>query len=162
MRKTIAIADLVATANHQLAYTHNREGRQAIAYLLEAALHDADAYAGFGYLPSELDGEHRLTASYDDTRRFYHCPVTGGRGGHRIRSLYEAVRWVVQDVRQSYEVSPVDAVKHARDTISIAELDTDSPSGWAYRLVLEAEPRLLDQAVQARYGYRSTDPSVPA
>ena len=166
MRKTANIADLIATANHQLAYAGTREARRGIAGLLEAVLHDANAYAGYGYLPSELNARAGLIDDYDDTRRFYFSPTTHHRGGNQLRSLYEAARWVIQDERQATaqdapRPSPVEAIKRAR-SLSVPDLDPTSAAHWAYVLVLEAEPALLDRAVRARYGMRADDPNTPS
>jgi hypothetical protein len=50
---------------------YDRE-RSGIASFLEALLHDADAYRGFGYLPTEWNaGGTALRDDYDDTRRRY-------------------------------------------------------------------------------------------
>jgi len=62
-RKTVAIVDLIDTANAMLADSIDecRDGRIAIAVYLERILMDANAYRGFRF----IDGT-------DETRRSYY------------------------------------------------------------------------------------------
>lgn len=73
IRKTIAIADLVATTNRMLAVTADdmREFRTGVAAVLESALNATGNYAGYSFLASELDNDGAPILGYDDTRRVY-------------------------------------------------------------------------------------------
>ncbi len=53
-RKTASIATILKRTNHRLLNSTAEPGfRQGITSALEAILHDADLYAGFGYLTDE-------------------------------------------------------------------------------------------------------------
>lgn len=68
-RKTIPVADLKSRANVILAHSLPSEEatRQGVAALLEEALHMANAYRGFLYLP----GNNPDQPDRDETRRRY-------------------------------------------------------------------------------------------
>lgn len=86
-RKTVAIADVVAKVNRMIEVSpdDHKQGRYALATLLESVLLDTDNYAGYNYLTSEFkkDGEagiwdnlpnppsSQLRVGYDDSRRVY-------------------------------------------------------------------------------------------
>jgi hypothetical protein len=78
-RQTVRVVDIVARANLQLAQPDCARGgvymsadvRRGIIAALEPVLHQADAYAGFRYLRSELNDDGTLRPQYDDTRREY-------------------------------------------------------------------------------------------
>ena len=79
-RKTIPVAEVVRRGNHMLAESvpGAREGRIAIAILLEDVLMATGNYKGFQYLASEYlpaaeqtDG-NVLRPDYDDSRRRYY------------------------------------------------------------------------------------------
>jgi hypothetical protein len=79
MRKTIPVSTVIERANHFLSNSEDAQTveRQATANLLETLLHDADAYAGFGYLASAKVVHHydrppaEQTTIEDETRRVY-------------------------------------------------------------------------------------------
>jgi hypothetical protein len=79
MRKTISVSTVIERANHFLSNSEDAQTaeRQATANLLETLLHDADAYAGFGYLASAKVVHHydrppaEQTTIEDETRRVY-------------------------------------------------------------------------------------------
>jgi hypothetical protein len=162
------LAELVHTANRHLAYAQNQAERLAVAHLLEDVLHSADAYRGYGYLPSEWVqllplGEVRLRTEaegFDDTRREYYAP-SGPAAPHDLRW---AVRLVVIDQRLSHPdlyVSPADAVDHVLNTMTTADPaplgattvhDDGTDTAKAYRLVLQSTPGLREMAVEAVYG----------
>ena len=74
-RKTVSVEFVKERANAFLANSEDgmAEMRKGIAALLESVLFEANAYKGFGYLPSELSDEfpNPLKEGYDDTRRRY-------------------------------------------------------------------------------------------
>lgn len=78
-RQTVPVAELVRRTNRMLAAPGStREGRQALASLLEEVLQQTGQYKGFGYQPSEYlpateqTDTNVLRAGYDDTRRRYY------------------------------------------------------------------------------------------
>ena len=78
-RKTVNIANAVGIANVYLAgESTDPVSRMAVAGFLQALLFSANAYAGFRYLPSELDSDGTLRPDYDDSRRAYfvHASLT--------------------------------------------------------------------------------------
>jgi hypothetical protein len=81
MRKTIPVTTAIERGNHFLANSEDDQTAQraGVASFLEALLHEADAYAGFNYLPSAqvshpYDEARRTTVFHaeDETRRFYY------------------------------------------------------------------------------------------
>ena len=77
-RKTYPVASLVSDANTMLAAPGStRDGRIAIAILVERVLMDTGNYKGFQYLASEFlpaaeqTDTNVLRDGYDDTRRRY-------------------------------------------------------------------------------------------
>ena len=107
-RKTIELTKLIDQTNRLLALPDreanlsngnvpiNADMRRAWIGVLDFALHETDAYRGFGYQASELveDGS-ALREGYDDTRRHY----SGGTIGKHVLWTYrqecEARRIVV-------------------------------------------------------------------
>lgn len=78
MRKTLDVRLIIERANTFLATSDDDKigQREGVASFLEALLHDANAYAGFGYLPSagvNYDGIARgeRFAADDESRRRY-------------------------------------------------------------------------------------------
>ena len=89
-RKTLKIRTIIELVNlRNRESTYDPEMRQGWNSLLEAILHDADAYAGFGYYSSEelpegirpgirYEGKHPAEdyaerfRDCDDTRRYYY------------------------------------------------------------------------------------------
>lgn len=78
-RKTVEIAKLKEQINAYLAHDgqHSTSERRIGAYIaLEAALHDANAYKGWGLLTrpeiGQLFTEGKGWAIKDETRRFYY------------------------------------------------------------------------------------------
>lgn len=71
-RKTFKVEELKKRVNSWLAseYSTPQERRGAYA-VLESILMETGNYKGFGYLPSETDGQGRLKNDHDDTRRRY-------------------------------------------------------------------------------------------
>lgn len=67
-RKTFPVEDLTAEVNAMLALSaeDRRQGRQALALLLESVLMDTDNYRGFMFTDASGRGET------DDSRRRYH------------------------------------------------------------------------------------------
>ena len=81
-RKTVEVAKVVEAANAMLAYVNpeellfdGRNRRTGVMAMVESVLHAANAYGGFGYLPSEFvedtRGERVLREYYDRTRVQY-------------------------------------------------------------------------------------------
>ncbi len=78
-RKTVDVASLVEDVNRMLAAEGStRDGRVALAVLIESVLMRTGNYRGFGYLGAEFeqkaDGSTGLRREYDDTRRHYYPP----------------------------------------------------------------------------------------
>lgn len=73
-RKTVSVSDLVETANRMLSVTPDAwvGERWGISAFIESVLHDAERYAGFRYLDTELNDDGSLIDSYDDSRRRYY------------------------------------------------------------------------------------------
>jgi len=76
-RKTLAIAKLKKQVNAYLVSEHSTPERRIGAYIaLEAALHDANAYKGWGLLSMPEIGqvfqEGKGWVVKDETRRFYY------------------------------------------------------------------------------------------
>lgn len=79
-RKTLSIAKLKEQVNAYLAHDgqHSTSERRIGAYIaLEAALHEANAYKGYGYLTRPELGQRFDEAANkwivkDETRRFYY------------------------------------------------------------------------------------------
>jgi len=84
VRKTLRRDLLVSTANHQIAaltsaaisadltWEQANTSRRAICTLLETVLLDSNAYAGFGYLATELNEDGTLIQNFDDLARRYY------------------------------------------------------------------------------------------
>lgn len=78
-RKTVPVATIVERGNHFLANSKangtDQAKREAVASFVETLLHEADAYAGFNYLPSSgmvKDEEGYAVDFKDESRRFYY------------------------------------------------------------------------------------------
>jgi hypothetical protein len=96
-RKTIALTALIDQTNRLLALPDrqadslngnvpvNADMRRAWIGLLDFALHEANAYRGFGYQITELNEDCTgVLPGYDDTRRHYH----GGTVPRHVLALY--------------------------------------------------------------------------
>jgi hypothetical protein len=79
-RKTIEVAYLVQKGNYFLAHSEDeqREQRLGVCSMIELALHNADAYAGYSHLDTAgvnyeaiAAGERFADNHVDDTRRAY-------------------------------------------------------------------------------------------
>lgn len=76
-RKTEYVANIVAKANkmiesHKTNHPDDKDVRRGIANLLESILDEANAYAGYRFLSSEIDSETGYTKpGYDNSAREY-------------------------------------------------------------------------------------------
>lgn len=81
MRKTVNITTVLERGNYFLKNSEpdKRAAREATANFMETLLHDADAYAGFGYLDSAgVDHDAPKFTAKDESRRHY-CTHKGLR-----------------------------------------------------------------------------------
>lgn len=71
-RKTIPVETLKAKVNYALATTATEDvqGRHALCWLLESALHSTGNYHGYTYL-SKFHGVTGFDPNADETRRMY-------------------------------------------------------------------------------------------
>lgn len=84
-RKTISLEELTDRVNKMLADSDDDlvEGREALGVLLETVLLEADAYAGFSYLPSEWEKGNLKTDGIDESRRRYYLKADAASGRRR-------------------------------------------------------------------------------
>jgi hypothetical protein len=76
-RKTLNVADTVATLNRFIQFTDTVDGRLSLCHAIERILHDADRYRGFRFTNNVVSidpvGGFERHDSPDESFRHYFC-----------------------------------------------------------------------------------------